>query len=379
MKHPCALTMVIAACVLSSVAAPSPTLEQRAGLHVFETIEGLKAERRVDAQHLTLTSPIVHAGFDCTEAILSWNTKAPDGGEFSFEIAPIIKDEPRRFYALGTWCKDNAAMRRKSYQKDLDEFASVSTDTLVLKRPVKSFVIRVTLSGPEEPMADWIQFLSVAFSGPRAAGSTSPAVHNAADGSRLKPPASEPERIELTVPALSQLSYAGGKAWCSPTSLAMVLNYWSARLDRTDLGVDVPATAASVFDPDWGGTGNWSFNTAFAGTFPGMRACVARFENLESLKTCLSADVPVVASVSYNRLKGLDKGGSGHLVVVIGFEANGNPLINDPGTSEGIRRIIPVDRFKAAWAESKNTVYLVAPADRHARLLRSLRLGLAGD
>ena len=86
---------------------------------------------------------------------------------------------------------------------------------------------------------------------------------------------SGPEMI-LPVPTRSQLDYAGGGAWCSPTSVSMVLSYWSMQLGRSDLNRDVPEVAAAVYDPGWPGTGNWSFNTAYAGSFPGMRAYVTR-------------------------------------------------------------------------------------------------------
>ena len=82
----------------------------------------------------------------------------------------------------------------------------------------------------------------------------------------------------LDVPAYSQMTHrghfpqwgGGGQAWCSPTSLAMVLGYYGALPPapswvppgHPDPWVD--ATARAVFDHGYDGTGNWAFNTAYA-------------------------------------------------------------------------------------------------------------------
>jgi len=70
----------------------------------------------------------------------------------------------------------------------------------------------------------------------------------------------------------------------------------------------------------------------------------------------------VVASVTYSVLKGQPDRGDGHLVVVVGFEKNGDVLINAPGTRISMRKSVPRDRFAAAWSKSHNTVYLIHPS-----------------
>ncbi len=167
----------------------------------------------------------------------------------------------------------------------------------------------------------------------------------------------------LGVPTRSQLDYPGGDAWCSPTSVSMVLSYWSGRLGRPDLNRAVPEVAAAVHDPGWPGTGNWPFNTAYAGSFPGMRGYVTRLGHVGELGSWIAAGVPVVTSVTYSILKGKPDQGDGHLVVVVGFDERGDVVLNDPGTRIAMRKTVPRDRFAAAWAESHNTVYLIHPTD----------------
>jgi hypothetical protein len=146
----------------------------------------------------------------------------------------------------------------------------------------------------------------------------------------------------------------------------MVLAYWSRVLDRPELDRAVPDVAAAVNDPVYGGTGNWPFNAAFAGEFPGMRAYVTRLDGIAELEDWVVAGVPVVLSVSSyltnDRQEGPD---NGHLIVCVGFTGNGDVVANDPGVSlkngQQICRVYSRARVREAWQKSKNAVYLVYP------------------
>jgi hypothetical protein len=48
-------------------------------------------------------------------------------------------------------------------------------------------------------------------------------------------------------------------------------------------------------------------------------------------------------------------------VVCAGFTQNGDPIINDPGTSKNIRKTFLRANLVTAWAMSHNAVYLVYP------------------
>jgi len=45
-------------------------------------------------------------------------------------------------------------------------------------------------------------------------------------------------------------------------------------LTRPEMDRDVPDIANAIYDANWKGMGNWSFNTAYAGSYQGVRAYV---------------------------------------------------------------------------------------------------------
>ena len=61
----------------------------------------------------------------------------------------------------------------------------------------------------------------------------------------------------------------------------------------------------------------------------------------------------------------------GHLLVIRGFNAAGDVIVNDPYAEPGaIRRVYPRAQFERVWqGGSDGTVYIIAPPD----IIRSLR------
>jgi len=165
----------------------------------------------------------------------------------------------------------------------------------------------------------------------------------------------------LLVPERSQTVYPEGiNEWCSPTSTSMILALWAAKFSRPELDYNVPEVARKVNDPNWPGTGNWPFNTAFAGSHAGIRAYVTRFSDVTELEDWINAGVAVAISVRNGWLKGRPESGNGHLVVCIGFDERGDVIFNDPGRSE-VRQTYKRENVIKAWAAAGNTVYLIYP------------------
>ena len=146
----------------------------------------------------------------------------------------------------------------------------------------------------------------------------------------------------------------------------MVLSRWGGILNRPELDLTVPQVAAAVYDEKYDGTGNWPFNTAFAGSFPGMRSYVTRVDDLAEVEDWIVAGIPVILSARWDWLQpGRPSDNNGHLIVCIGFTKDGNVIINDPATrldrGESVRHIYNRADVMHSWKKSHNTVYLVFP------------------
>jgi hypothetical protein len=157
----------------------------------------------------------------------------------------------------------------------------------------------------------------------------------------------------------------------------MVVEYWGRGPTVDDLAwVDpryadpgVDAAARGTYDAAYHGTGNWPFNTAYAARY-GLEAFVTQLPSLAAAEPFLRAGIPLVASIAARpgELQGfLFSGGTnGHLVVIVGFDAAGNPIVNDPAawTDAGVRRVYARGQFERVWLRgSAGTVYVIHPPE----------------
>jgi Peptidase_C39 like family len=299
------------------------------------------------AGRITLTSPELSPGFAWQELIASWNVAT--NLTLSVGVRPVLASSVP-FLTLGRWAAlPGPESPRESVNGQQESWGGVETDLLVLKMPAERVQIRLEIGGPEFGL----KRLCLAFSGGTNPAAAAVVPWNAAWGRNLP------------VPILSQAEYPEGVTkWCSPTSTSMLMAYWGEQRAHPEWIRPVPDTARAVFDPGWGGTGNWPFNMAFVGGHPGLNAAVARWEGIPDLERWIAAGLPAAASVSYALLKGRPaaEAGDGHLVVVRGFTADGDVMVNDPGVRrERVQRVIPRAAFERGWAHSERTVYLVWP------------------
>lgn len=298
------------------------------------------------ANAITLTSPELAPGFPWRELIVSWNVAT--NVAVSVEARPVTP-VGARFLSLGRWAAmPGPQSPRLSLNGQTEAWGEVQTDLMILREPASAAQIRLEIRGPEIGL----RRVSLAFSS-RVGASSFRETNRKAWGR------------ELAVPVRSQAEFPEGVSkWCSPTSTTMLLAYWGEQRGMAGWIPEVPETARGVFDPGWGGTGNWPFNMAFAGSYAGLNAAVARWRGVGDLERWIASGLPAAASVSYAMLKGRPaaEAGDGHLVVVRGFTSDGDVVVNDPGVRrERVRRIILRADFERAWAHSARTVYLVWP------------------
>lgn len=302
------------------------------------------------------TSPEITTTFNFKEAIASWNASTPAGTWVEVQFRAQYGTRWSKWYVLGIWASDTSAVARHSVNAQGDTDGFVATDTFVSsnkKETTNKFQLKLRLFSVNGTAIPSVRNASVAYStsAPKSA-SVSPG--SAANWGTL-----------LSVPGCSQMVYPdGGEVWCSPTSTSMVLGYLTG--DAGPCEPRVRAAVEGVYDWVYDGHGNWPFNTAYAAS-QGFEGYVARFTSLERAEEFVKAGVPVIMSIAWGNgeLTGADiDSTNGHLLVLVGFDAAGNPIVNDPASpmNETVQRTYLRSEFEPLWLQSSGgTVYLIYP------------------
>ena len=302
------------------------------------------------------TSPEIETGFNYKDAIASWNAYTPAGTWLEIQFRARYGERWSKWYILGIWASEESTVRRHSVKAQDDADGRVAADTFLSLNKAEEtnkFQLKFRLFSVDGVLTPSLRNASVAFSTsvPKSAGASTgkPALWN----------------TSLDVLQCSQMVYPdGGDVWCSPTSISMVLSYWDGYTGLRE--PRVRTSVENVFDWIYNGHGNWPFNTAYTGTL-GYEGYIARFTSLERVEEFVTAGVPVIASIAWRKgdLTGADIDSTdGHLVVIVGFDAEGNPIVNDPAVPEDerARRTYLRSEFEPLWLRaSGGTVYLIYP------------------
>jgi hypothetical protein len=344
----CKLAPALLAACLAQLTTAAATLDPRGGQFIgFHSFSSFKQSPGTRPGETVLESPQIATRIKWDELVASWNADTPAATYLKVEARAWYPDRATKYYIMGLWAADTNRFPRESvpHQKDAD--GNVSTDTLNLQQPADHLQIRLTLGG-DQNQKPTLKFLGLCLTDTKA-----------------KLPSLAPDRAAwgttIPVPERTQMAYPNGKVLCSPTTVSMIMTYWAQKLKRPELDHDVPDLVKAIYDAKWKGTGNWPFNTAYAGSYPGIRAYVARLSSLSEVEAWIAAGVPVGLSVCSDRLHHRGPGPNGHLIVCVGFTQNGDPVVNDPGSSRNIRRVYPRKDLTYAWAYSRNAAYIIYP------------------
>jgi hypothetical protein len=339
-----------------------------------------------DYEYGTWTSPVTSLGFAFNELVASWNADTPDGTWIRVKMQPQLDDGhwAAKWYILGEWSSSDSDFHRTSVGGQGNADGYVAIDTFFAKdHPAIAYRLQVELfrrvASTETPRLTRLSAIAANLRNQKNQFPSSSTIGDA---------------IDLGLPQYSQEIHHGdfpqydngGEAWCSPTSTAMVVDYWSQRTGynysprpdeyewvtealpsppHQDPWVDF--TARAVYDYRYNGAGNWPFNTAYAAS-RGLVADVTMLHNLREAEPFINAHIPLVASVAWssNKLEGAIKSTNGHLLVIGGFTAGGSKVIAyDPAsdTNALVRHEYDREQFERAWIPaSGGIVYVIRPA-----------------
>jgi hypothetical protein len=325
------------------------------------------------------SSSVRRLPFKATQAIVSWNVTTPTGTWIETRLRGRHVDGTwTKWFVMGRWTARNGFkygdIHRTSVTGQGNADGTVATDTLTVAagRGLVAYQTRATLLRPAGAPTPTIRAVSTMLS---------------------REPVGHPEptskftlgkKVELAVPRYSQEIHTGeyprydggGEAWCSPTSTTMVQYFFGrshyvsahalARIRAPHGDPQVDYAAAGTYDYTFAGTGNWPFNAAYAARFH-LSTFVTRLRSLAEAERFIKSGIPVVASLSFTRAEMPEAGYStnGHLLVLVGFTAKGDPIINDPAasTDSGVRRVYTRRNFEKVWlGHTGGVAYIFHPS-----------------
>ncbi|WP_101782789.1 peptidase C39 family protein [Nonomuraea indica] len=306
-------------------------------------------------------------GFPATQLVPSWTARTSPGSWVEVELRARTADgRLTKWYVMGRWSEQGAP--RTSVAGQGDEDGDVAVDTLVARRPLVAFQVRVTLHGAAAEVGSLCVMASAVPHHPPAPS-----------------PPGTAGAVELAVPCHSQHEHAGhhpeydggGANWCGPASVAMVLGFWGrgpAAAELEWVGPDDPCPAVDhaargTFDSSYQGTGNWPFNVAYAGAY-GLGGFVTRLRSAAELEAFVRAGIPVITSQSFrvHELPGAGYSTTGSIMVVTGFTAEGDVVVNDPAApcDAQVRRVHPRAAFENVWLRGSGSggiAYVLHPPE----------------
>jgi hypothetical protein len=329
----------------------------------------------------TWTSPVYATpGFAFTELVSSWTADTPSGTWIQVEMhGTTTAGTTTKDYVMGRWTSQmpseaSGDIHRTSVggQGDADGFISIDTFFAAKRVALTDYQLRVTLYRKDGTNAAPTL---------RSVGAIASALPD--DKTVPAGPLGGAEGMNLGVPQYSQEVHRGefpefdngGEAWCSPTSTEMVVEYWgSAPTDLSGIGFADPTVdyaAMHTFDWHYDGAGNWPFNIGYAGSF-GLEGEVVQLRSLTEAEQFIKAGIPLVASVAFKKNQ-LDNSGfttNGHLLVIRGFTAGGDVIVNDPASrlipdDAAVQNVYDRQQFADAWLPSSvsgGIAYVIHPA-----------------
>ncbi|MFX4272215.1 C39 family peptidase [Propionibacteriaceae bacterium Y1685] len=328
----------------------------------------------------TWTSQVVELDFPGDEAIVSWNATTPTGSFIEVNFRGRKADGTwTKWYVMARWASgtdfDGGDIHRTSLDGQNDDDAAIWTDTFSVRtgKEINAYQVRATLHA----LPGWSQSPSL------DAVSVMVSEYQADQDAPVISPRYLDRELELPVPPYAQHLHegeypefgGGGQVWCSPTSSSMVIYHWGREVPASELAdivapngdPQVDYAAIHCWDYTYEGAGNWPFNAAYAHRFE-LDTFITRLRNLNECERFIAAGIPLIMSLSWKKeeMPEAGYGTNGHLMVLIGFTADGDPIFNDPAahSNADVRSIYTRKNFERVWQNATHgVVYVYHPRD----------------
>lgn len=319
-------------------------------------INGDRSQLIIGDGRARLTSPIVKTRFSFNEILLSWNCYADDSSGLAITLF-VSKDSILwHDFAYLDWGHYPEAFHTgdgDSTGKRMADIGFVDTDIIKLNNPANYYKFVIDFShGDSLPF--YLDRIIVCYTNSLA---------NSRQFARFGQIASKPRSINLAVPFIAQGSLPDSIAGltCSPTCVAMVLNYFGHQY----AALEVAATAHDSFNQTYG---NWPYNVEAAYLLGLKKTWVGRHNSFGELAGELEQGKPVIISIEAlpGKLTGAPyetAANNGHLIVVRGFDGQGRVLVNDPAGGDPQEGIIAYDikELTDAWVGHGGVAYHLWP------------------
>jgi uncharacterized protein YvpB len=309
-------------------------------------------------QHGKLTTFRIEPGFPFTILLLSWNAeRLPASSVLNFEVEVSDDgDKWNRFQYLTYGVVDTLEMSPVGESPTrIDGTGYIDTDMLKLERPMRSARVLVGAMGIEEPREIGLRRMSLCFAADNL-------TWREYKKTTYKYSGVEIGEVKLAVPYYNQRGMPEGLSGncCSPTSVAMVLNYHNKN-------VELIPFCREVYDPYHEIFGNWPYNVQ-AAYLAGMgKTWLEIHSSFDEIYEEISEGKPVVISIAYgyDELPNspIHSAEAGHLIAVVGFDGPGIVICNDPAghsIEDGIVRY-PRRELEAAWIGHGGVAYHLWP------------------
>jgi hypothetical protein len=220
-------------------------------------------------------------------------------------------------------------------------------DTVFVTAPLRALEVGVEFSGSVRPSKDLLIGVSL-----RQVSKSSARLVHLSEGRLVVPPLSQFEQ-----------SLSLGPRICSPTAVAMVLNFYGYATSPLEIAERSYDAAHDLY-------GVWPRNV-WAVAACGVRGFLMHFDSWTAVDALLAKRIPIVASIRY---RSADLTGAafyrpndeltGHLVVVTGAQGT-RVCVNDPAGSSAaaVERSYDMVEFERVWFDRSAVGYVLIPPD----------------